>query len=271
MDEQDFLRAIQANPDNETLRLVYADWLEEQGNTTKGEFLRLEHQLSRLYPGDNASHADPKLRFSWWANPNDPTVHPMPDRVYREMFGHLSQLARTLDVDWLVAASSLARGFRWRYEALTPTLGTNLIVSEIEWDDFEAGLREIFSLHFRTDRVEESFVIPVDYRLSLRICDATWRIPNWPVPGTTPTVLSSEDSLQRLREVKFQGFHRDLAPGFWVIAETRLETGFHCVCCDRSHDLYGAVALFPNDTPFGDPKKVLAPNWSAYLRHLFVW
>src|SRR5947209_1506964 len=35
-----FLEAIEANPDDDTLRLIYADWLEEQGDPL-GEFIRL--------------------------------------------------------------------------------------------------------------------------------------------------------------------------------------------------------------------------------------
>src|SRR5262249_30328713 len=35
------------NPDDVATRLAYADWLEEQGDS-RGEFLRLEHQLSQI-------------------------------------------------------------------------------------------------------------------------------------------------------------------------------------------------------------------------------
>lgn len=46
-DEAGFLDAIQANPDDDATRLVYADWLEERGDI-RGQYLRLEHQLSRI-------------------------------------------------------------------------------------------------------------------------------------------------------------------------------------------------------------------------------
>jgi uncharacterized protein (TIGR02996 family) len=39
--DQDFTRAIVASPDDEALRLVYADWLEERGES-RAEFVRLE-------------------------------------------------------------------------------------------------------------------------------------------------------------------------------------------------------------------------------------
>jgi uncharacterized protein (TIGR02996 family) len=49
-DEQ-FLRAIHADPADSTVRLVYSDWLEEQGDP-RGEYLRLEAQLAALPAGD---------------------------------------------------------------------------------------------------------------------------------------------------------------------------------------------------------------------------
>jgi uncharacterized protein (TIGR02996 family) len=46
-DEAGFLNAIRDNPDDDTARLVYADWLEERGDI-RGEYLRLEYQLSQI-------------------------------------------------------------------------------------------------------------------------------------------------------------------------------------------------------------------------------
>jgi carbon storage regulator len=46
-EEEPFLRAIAAGPDDEATRLVYADWLEERGDPL-GEFLRLQCQAKGL-------------------------------------------------------------------------------------------------------------------------------------------------------------------------------------------------------------------------------
>src|SRR5262245_10793012 len=40
MDEDAFLSAIEADPSDDTNRLVYADWLEERGDP-RGEYIRL--------------------------------------------------------------------------------------------------------------------------------------------------------------------------------------------------------------------------------------
>jgi uncharacterized protein (TIGR02996 family) len=45
MTEVDFFEAILANPDDRSLPLVYADWLEERGDP-RSEFLRLQAELA---------------------------------------------------------------------------------------------------------------------------------------------------------------------------------------------------------------------------------
>lgn len=43
---EEFRQAIDQDPDNDTPRLVYADWLDEQGNP-RGEFIRIQHELKK--------------------------------------------------------------------------------------------------------------------------------------------------------------------------------------------------------------------------------
>src|SRR5262245_16552022 len=49
-DERAFLNAICAQPDDDTARLVYADWLAENGDSDRGEFIRCEVELARTPP-----------------------------------------------------------------------------------------------------------------------------------------------------------------------------------------------------------------------------
>jgi uncharacterized protein (TIGR02996 family) len=46
MTDEDFLRAIEAAPADDSPRLIYADWLEERGQSPKAEFLRIEARLA---------------------------------------------------------------------------------------------------------------------------------------------------------------------------------------------------------------------------------
>jgi uncharacterized protein (TIGR02996 family) len=56
--DEAFLQAIQEDPDDDTPRLVYADWLEEQGNpdgAARAELIRTQVELARL--GDDPRRA----------------------------------------------------------------------------------------------------------------------------------------------------------------------------------------------------------------------
>src|SRR5579872_576249 len=53
MKKQDaLLQAVLEAPDDDTLRLVYADRLEEQGDVARAEFIRVQVELARLPEND---------------------------------------------------------------------------------------------------------------------------------------------------------------------------------------------------------------------------
>jgi uncharacterized protein (TIGR02996 family) len=74
-DEAAFLRAIQAAPSDVTAKLVYADWLDERGESEKAEYLRLGVEVGNTL---------------WAAN------HPLRDQIQRR-----GQLERWLNSAWL--------------------------------------------------------------------------------------------------------------------------------------------------------------------------
>ena len=58
--EQSFLEAISADPDDDAVRLIFADWLEEQGDparNARGEFIRVQLELEHL-PDDDPRRPD---------------------------------------------------------------------------------------------------------------------------------------------------------------------------------------------------------------------
>src|SRR4051812_42610458 len=62
--EDDLLRAIRDNPEDDSLRLVYADWLEEHGGPAgleRAEFIRVQCELERL-PADEPRRAELERR-----------------------------------------------------------------------------------------------------------------------------------------------------------------------------------------------------------------
>lgn len=64
-DHSSFLAAICADPDDDSLRLIYADWLEDQGDADRAEFIRVQCELfkRRKGPGGQVSEDSP-----WLAN-----------------------------------------------------------------------------------------------------------------------------------------------------------------------------------------------------------
>ena len=55
-DDRAFLSAIGGRPADGTVRLAYADWLDEHGEPAKAEFLRITARLSEV-PADDPSGA----------------------------------------------------------------------------------------------------------------------------------------------------------------------------------------------------------------------
>lgn len=48
MTERDFLLAIHENPDDDAPRLMFADWLSENGQDERAELVRVQCELDRL-------------------------------------------------------------------------------------------------------------------------------------------------------------------------------------------------------------------------------
>lgn len=63
-----FLRSICAEPEDDTVRLVYADWLEENGEPERAEFIRIQVERARLRASgtdsDDLARRDLNLRHT---------------------------------------------------------------------------------------------------------------------------------------------------------------------------------------------------------------
>src|SRR5437763_13277856 len=50
--EQAFLQEIVEDPDDDAVRLIYADWLEDHGNAARAEFIRTQIELAGMKEDD---------------------------------------------------------------------------------------------------------------------------------------------------------------------------------------------------------------------------
>src|SRR5579884_2002891 len=94
--EEAFIRAICEAPHDDAPRLIYADWLEEQGQTDRAEFIRIQCQFARLMVtepkpdmGALLSRAVDLLREHWneWVGPLRAIVGPWRDRYGERWMG----------------------------------------------------------------------------------------------------------------------------------------------------------------------------------------
>lgn len=60
-DRAAFLAAIIAEPENDLPRLIYADYLDERGESERAEFIRVQCELARL-PGCSSCDVSPGIR-----------------------------------------------------------------------------------------------------------------------------------------------------------------------------------------------------------------
>jgi uncharacterized protein (TIGR02996 family) len=128
-EEETFLSAIIAQPDDDTVRLVYADWLAEHGAPDRGEFIRVEIELAHTPPDSETA-----------------------ERRRSVLFGRQAELLKKHKKEWLAPfgraakESSFERGFVQalqldartfiehgeRWAALTPLTRVK-ITTCIEW------------------------------------------------------------------------------------------------------------------------------------------
>jgi uncharacterized protein (TIGR02996 family) len=90
MDEQAFLDAVIAAPDDDAPRLIYADWLDEHNQPERAEFIRLQCELARMerfdparLPLEKREQAILKNYGATWAEPLAPITR---EYVYRRGF-----------------------------------------------------------------------------------------------------------------------------------------------------------------------------------------
>lgn len=79
MSHDAFVKAIRANPDDDTARLVFADWYEEHGQPDRAEYVRTACRLARLPLADPAYPAVQKRAFELYAEHYEVWTEGWPD------------------------------------------------------------------------------------------------------------------------------------------------------------------------------------------------
>jgi uncharacterized protein (TIGR02996 family) len=74
-DRSALYKAIVANPDDDTLRLAYADWLEESGDAKAAKYIRAACELARLDDEDPSLATFPEEPPSFWKDLDPRLAH----------------------------------------------------------------------------------------------------------------------------------------------------------------------------------------------------
>src|SRR5262249_18628110 len=83
--EKGFLSEIRASPEDDGVRLIYADWLQENGQPQRAEFIRVQVELARLADGDPRREALADRQERVLPAPRDPWRRPFFDSGAREV------------------------------------------------------------------------------------------------------------------------------------------------------------------------------------------
>jgi uncharacterized protein (TIGR02996 family) len=78
-----FLDAIVAEPDNDTHRLIYADWLDDQGDADRAAFIRAQCALANLRSGDPEWVEHRVREYELWRANRDAWLAEAPKWTYR--------------------------------------------------------------------------------------------------------------------------------------------------------------------------------------------
>ncbi|HEY1067960.1 MAG TPA: TIGR02996 domain-containing protein [Pirellulales bacterium] len=102
MSDEPFLQAIAEAPDDDAPRLIYADWLDEQGDASRAEFIRVQCELERLNderatPSALADFQLPRLRRPMTLNPRTSELNARSTELLQ---AHESLWAPANRLDW---------------------------------------------------------------------------------------------------------------------------------------------------------------------------
>jgi uncharacterized protein (TIGR02996 family) len=128
-DREALLAAITANPEEETSRLVYADWLEENDEAERAEFIRLQCRLASM------PYSAERRKFETRAA-----------ELRTKLFGHLKELPFEITYGWgfVDTVTSGVLDFLDHAAALTPDVAPafHLILRDSDADERDRALWE---------------------------------------------------------------------------------------------------------------------------------
>ncbi len=107
-EQRAFWAAIRANPDDDTARLVYADWLQENGDETRAEFIRVQIEQTAMF-SPSALCSDPRERRLTKCERR--VIKRYANEWLRPLYEHLEPSDRNFNWDYSQRCARFFRGF----------------------------------------------------------------------------------------------------------------------------------------------------------------
>jgi len=245
-----FLAALAANFDDETTRLVYADWLDERGDP-RGPFLRAEVEWARLHLDDEAFPAAMR-HFSIAQRGIDPT---WVERV--------SRLPALVHQTW----NSTAHHF----EKLIDSIHYDEL--KLSWPGWVGEIYKAICLHLGAASVAQRFCVPADYDVFMNVIRGGWRCRD-----TRELDLFDAGGVAAATDDYCGRYEKScrLDDGLWlnIGAVGLFDSDSHLLCCDCDHHLFGHVVEGDGGAhPWfyrHEGMTVLAPTFLQYVQNVLA-
>jgi uncharacterized protein (TIGR02996 family) len=218
-----FIRAVREHPDDETTRLVYADWLDDRADPRAG-YLRAEAAWVLLQPSDEQ---------------------------YRPLYRRVSQLAALIDPAWFAEVSRMGLLVGRAWALVSPGFASGVPPAERPraWGETVEPLRALFAETFGAEEVARRFCAPADFAAFQTVVGG--RDNGWDrfscsrsLPGTNRTSISiyqpGRPSADDLTDEELA--ERPHNPEMWLEFGGWSDKHWYFICCDLGSPLFGVVA-----------------------------
>jgi uncharacterized protein (TIGR02996 family) len=209
-----FIRAIREQPDDETTRLVYADWLDDRSDP-RAEYLRAEAAWATLPTSDERS---------------------------RPLFRRVSQLAASLEPEWFATVSQMGHFARQAWERVglvwEPHRTERTTDPVREWLAAKEELENTFSRFVGPGATGRRFCAPADYLAFTTTVGGGWERHNeWYELYSAARAARTTHNLGDTFADE-PGEHLEI----WATVAITSDKHDFFLCCDLSHPRFGEVA-----------------------------
>ena len=244
MNEDDaFIRAIREQPDDETSRLVYADWLDDRSDP-RAEYLRAEAAWAALQPSDEQ---------------------------YRPLYRRVSQLAATLDPEWFAAVSRIGHRARSEWARVAHVWEPHQTKQPTEpireWSEARQILEETFRELLEPVSIDQRFCLPVDY-----FAFSTTVGGNWKRNDLSTLFSAMHAAFGSCENMRYYSQRYGSPREMWVCVAGIDTAADFMLCCDLGSARFGGVAECERYRPWMDSHgSELSQRGDTFLQFLVNW